>query len=260
VSGPPPRSVLAAFGAQGAAIPLEGGEGHAWRSGDLVLKPWDEVAEWTWLGEHLPRVREDGFRLALPVPAAGTAWVVDDWCAQTWVAGAHPTEPRWLDVLTICDRFQRSLAHLPRPPFVDVRTHPWAIGDRVAWGEAQPNVEHPLLDRLLRLRRPIDLPAQAIHGDMTENVLFADPLAPAVIDPTLYWRPAGLASAIVVGDAVRWSAAEPTTLVAATDHIDGFPQLFVRAVIARLVTTLIFDRRDVTTFETDVRLAEELAG
>jgi uncharacterized protein (TIGR02569 family) len=260
VSGPPAPRVVAAFGAHGVAAPLVGGEGHAWRSGDLVLKPWDEVAEWTWLGEHLPTVREDGFRLALPVPASDGRWVVDGWCAQTWIAGAHPDEPRWGDVLSTCDRVQRAFGHLPRPPFIDERRHHWAVGDRVAWEETGSPVDDRLLDRLLAVRRPVELRSQVIHGDLTENVLFADPLPPGVIDPALYWRPAGYADAIVVGDAVRWAGADPEPLLAATAHIEAFPQLLVRAVISRLVTTLLFDRRDVEYFDVDVRLAEGLAG
>jgi uncharacterized protein (TIGR02569 family) len=260
VSGPPPRPVVEAYGGRGVAAALTGGEGHSWRVGDLVLKPWEDGAEWAWLGEHLPTVREEGFRLALPVPASDGRWVVDGWCAQTWVAGSHPAEPRWTDVLSTCDRVQLAFAHLPRPTFVDTRTHPWSVGDRVAWGEADPPVQHPFLVRLLDMRRAIDLRPQVIHGDLTENVLFADPMPPAVIDPTLYWRPAGYANAIVVGDAVRWAEADPAALVAATAHIQAFPQLLVRAVIARLVTTLVFDRREVAYFEGDVRLAVELAG
>jgi uncharacterized protein (TIGR02569 family) len=260
VSGAPPPSVLATFGVGGSPEPLAGGDGHAWRSGDLVLKPWDDDAEWAWLGEHLPTVREDGFRLALPVPATDGRWIVEEWCAQTWLAGEHPTEPRWIEVLATCDRVGRALAHLPRPDFLDARTHPWAVGDRVAWEEAESPVGHPMLDRLLGVRKTIDLRQQVVHADLTENVLFADPMPPAVIDPTLYWRPAGYANAIVVGDAVRWAKADPTPLLAATADIEGFPQLLVRAVIARLVTTLVFDRRDVAYFDSDVRLAVELAG
>ncbi len=151
------------------------------------------------VGAHLPSVREDGFRLALPVPAPDDRWVIDGWSAQTWVAGGHPSEPRWLEVLDVSARLHAAMRHLPRPPFLDARTHEWAIGDRVAWGEMAPPVRHEFLDRLLETRRPVELLPQVIHGDLTENVLFDDALPPAVIDPAVYWRPAGYASAIVVG-------------------------------------------------------------
>src|SRR5204863_470269 len=118
----------------------------------------------------LPEIEQDGFRLALPIRARDGRWVVDGWCAQTAVAGEHA--PRWMDILEVSDAFHAAAAHLPRPPFVDARTHAWSIGDRVAWGQIDPPSPAPLLTRLLAIRRDVDLPSQMIHGDLTENVLF----------------------------------------------------------------------------------------
>lgn len=70
---------------------------------------------------------------------------------------------------------------------------------------------------------------------------------------SLHWRPAGFATAVVVGDAIRWAEADPEPLVASTRHVEGFAQLYVRAAIFRLVTTLPFGgdvepyRRDLET-------------
>ena len=249
-----PAAVLEAFGVAVPAIRLVGGEGGAWRVGGLVLKPAPSEVEWEWLGTHLPTVRQEGFRLGLPAPALDGRWVIDGWCAQTWVAGAHPTTPVWTDVLRVSALLHDAMRHLPRPVFVEDRTHHWAVADRVAWGEAGAPT-HPVLDRLLARRRPIDLPAQAIHGDLTENVLEADGAAPAVIDPTVYWRPAGYASAIVVGDAVRWFDADPEPLLDAVSAIDAIGQLMIRASIFRLVTTLLFGG-DVEPYERDLALID----
>ena len=239
-------------------MPLEGGEGRSWRAGDIVLKPCDDVVEWAWLGECLPRVHQEGFRLALPVRAVDDRWVVDGWSAQTAVAGVHAE--RWSEVLEVCRRFNASMATFARPAFIDQRTHPWSVGDRVAWEEANRPRDHPLLERLSAIRAPVDLPSQVIHGDLTENVLFADHLPPAVIDVTPYWRPSGYSLAIVTADAIRWFGADPDELLTACADIEAFPQLFVRAVIFRLVTTLVFDVRDVAYFGRVVEVAEMLAG
>ncbi len=118
----------------------------------------------------------------------------------------------------------------------------------------------PWLDRLFALRRPISLPSQLIHGDLTDNVLFDDELAPAIIDPTPYWRPAAFASAIVVHDAVRWWSADPEPLIAATAHLEEFPQLFVRAAIYRMVTSIIVGSDDPEDRREVVDLATWLAG
>jgi len=211
----------------------------------LVFKAAPAVDEWSWLGEYLPTVRDDGFRLALPVPAVDGRWAVDGWCAQTWLAGEHPTEPRWLEVLASCERFHRASAHLPRPSFIEDRTHAWAVGDRVAWEEADLPSPDPWLEQLLALRRPISLTSQLIHGDLTDNVLFDDELAPAIIDPTPYWRP--------------WSA-DPEPLIAATAHLEEFPQLFVRAAIYRMVTSIVTGSGNPETRREIVHLATWLAG
>jgi uncharacterized protein (TIGR02569 family) len=260
VSDRPSRNVLSAFGVSQTPTRLHGGEGRSWRAGGVVLKPCADAAEWTWLGERLPSVVQDGFRLALPVATTDGRWVVDGWCAQPLLEGSHPEDGRWVDVLVVGDRFHRAVAGLERPAFIDQRTDPWSIGDRVAWDEAEPPARHPLLDRLLDVRRPVELPDQVIHGDLTENVLFADPLPPAVIDVTPYWRPRGFAAAVVVGDAICWRDADPGQLAAAASAIAEFPQLLVRAVIYRLVTALVFGRSDFDAYANVIRVAERLAA
>jgi uncharacterized protein (TIGR02569 family) len=165
---------------------------------------------------------------------------------------------RWVDVIEAGERFHEAVADVPRPAFLDARLNPWSIGDRVAWEELAPPNAHPILARLLAMRAPISAPSQVIHGDLTENLLFADGAVPAIIDVTPYYRPRGFAAAVVVGDAVRWRQADPEPLLAAVMHDPWFPQLFVRAVIYRLVTSLAFGRTDVDYFESDVALAERL--
>jgi uncharacterized protein (TIGR02569 family) len=256
---PPAGAVLGAFGVSDTPSPLDGGEGQSWSCGALVLKPCADPVEWAWLGHQLPSVVQDGFRLALPVRASDGRWVVEGWCAQPLLEGSHPGDGRWLDVLAVGERFHRATADLKRPEFIDARTDPSSVGDRVAWDEAESPVAHSFLGRLLDLRRPVHLAAQVIHGDLTENVLFADPLKPAVIDVTPYWRPAGFAAAVVVADAICWWDADPDELVVATSTVAGFPQFLVRAAIYRLVTSLVFGQSDLDAYARVVGLAEQLA-
>ena len=252
----PTPAACAAFGASGDPMPLSGGSGRAWRVGDLVLKPCSDPDEWTWLATVLPTIPQDGFRLALPIAASDGTWVADGWCAQPLVPGAHAE--RWGDVIATGERFHAATAALARPAFLDARTNQWSCGDRVAWQEMTPSVSHPLLDALFELREPIETPAQVVHGDLTENVLFHPDLPPAIIDVTPYFRPRGFASAVVIGDAVRWRDADPEPLLKACMHDTLFAQLFVRAVIYRLVTSLLFGREDVGYFGSDVELATRL--
>jgi uncharacterized protein (TIGR02569 family) len=237
----PPQHVLEAYGAQGEPKHLGGGMGGAWRAGDLVFKPVDHhSAQAAWQADVLSSIRCEGYRVARPRRAADGGWVVDGWVASEWVDGEHE-HGRWADIIAAGERFHAALADAPRPPFIDDRTDPWVIGDRVAWGELPVEdflrVKH--LERLAGARRPVDAPSQLIHGDLGGNVLFAVGFRPAIIDFSPYWRPTAYASAIVVGDALTWEGADES-LLDAVAHVDEFPQFLLRALIYRTVTDRLF--------------------
>jgi uncharacterized protein (TIGR02569 family) len=230
VSAGPPPHVLRAFDADGEPEPLPGGQGGAWRIGSLVLKLQDRSEEeLAWQAEVLGGLRADGVRVAPPLPFA-----VDGWSAAAYVEGRH--EPRrWADIVAAGEDLHAALAGVPWPRLLDRRTDRWAVADRVAFGELDLPVPDRLVERLLAARRPLALPSQLVHGDLTGNVLFADGLPPAVIDLAPYWRPPGFASAVVVADALVWEGAGPDVvdLLAPTGHA---AQLLVRALLFRLVT------------------------
>jgi hypothetical protein len=78
-----------------------------------------------------------------------------------------------------------------------------------------------------------------VHGDLSGNVLFAEELAPAIIDFSPSWRPPAYASAIVVADAIVWEGADEL-LIDTAAHIPHFPQFLVRALIMRAVVDRLF--------------------
>jgi uncharacterized protein (TIGR02569 family) len=148
------------------------------------------------------------------------------------VPGEHA--PRWDDVLAVSRAFHRVLADLTRPSFLDHREDRWAVADRMAFGErplVAPPETAPLAEPLHARLEPIDLPSQVVHGDLSGNVLFADGLAPAVIDLTPYWRPAAFAEAVVVVDAIVWGSGDWSLL----RRVDE--QLVLRALLRRLLET-----------------------
>jgi len=241
VRRPPQAEVLSAFGVVGEPAPVEGGRGSSWRAGDLVLKPADLSApELEWQAEVLASISHDGFRVPLPRRARDGSLVVASWCAHEAFEGRHQ-ERRWAEVVTVGERFHAALSEIPRPGFIARRRDPWAVGDRVAWGEL-PTAEFAHIKHLSRLGaslRPIEAPSQLVHGDLTGNVLFDDHLPPAVIDFSPYWRPAPFASAIVVADALVWEGADETIL-GAVKHVEDFDQYLLRALIYRTATDRLF--------------------
>lgn len=241
----PPHAVLAAFGVVGEPLPLEGGRGSSWLVDDLVLKPLDLSAqELAWQGEVFVSISCDGFRVARPLSARDGSLVVDGWCAWERVEGRHE-ERRWPEIIAVGERFHAALVGMARPAFIARRTDPWAVGDRVAWGELRSEdfaqVKH--LSRLVAALRPLKAPSQLIHGDLTGNVLFADDLPPAVIDFAPYWRPTPFASAIVVADALVWEGAGKSILQT-VEHIEHFDQFLLRALIYRAVTDKLFRQHE----------------
>ena len=241
-SGPPPtRQVRAAFGASGEPQLLPGGMARTFRCGDVVLKPVDEPrALHDWVCEvYDDWPAPDVVRVPRPLRAPDGGWAFAGWAAHHWVPGrtARAAEAPAAFRRT-CDAFHDVVADLPRPAFIDERDDPWAHGDRVAFAEADPDGPSEvlaLLEPLLAARRPVELPSQLVHGDLSGNVLREPGLPDAVIDWPPYFRPRGFALAVVATDAVAWEGARASFLDAWTD-VPQWPQLMLRALICRIAT------------------------
>jgi uncharacterized protein (TIGR02569 family) len=240
--GSPPKDVLTAFGVSGTPIALKGGRGSAWRAGHVVIKPADSSEEiLAWQALVLADVPPDSVRVGHPQRSTGGAYIVGGWSASVFCIGHH--EPRrWFDIIAVGRRLHRALAQVARPDFLVSRADPWAVADRAAWGDTSlaPYRDAPHVARLEGRREPIRAPSQIIHGDLTGNVLFADALAPAVIDLSPYWRPVEFATAIVVADALVWEGASVSELSSAME-VDGFGQLLARALLFRIVADAVAD-------------------
>lgn len=232
----PTDTVLAAFAVGDGPVRLPGGQGRTWRAGQVILKPVELLAETVWRADVLDQLPESTeFRVARPVRATDGTWVADGWEASLLVDGAADVS-RQDEVLRAGIAFHAAVAELPRPAFLDHRTDPWADGDRAAWGQVDGSAAAmELLGPLIDARRPVDLVAQVVHGDLPGNVLFAHGLPPAVIDWSVYWRPTSWASAVAVADALCWYGAKPE-LAARWAHLPEWGQMLVRALVYRIVT------------------------
>lgn len=235
----PGPEVLAAFGLTGGRLePLAGGQGRAWQAGPVILKPVDNQAEAHWVAELAPTLAEVGFRLSQPVPSATGDWTVAGWSAWWWLDGSQDVR-RWPDVLRAGVALHQALAAVAEPAFLAERDDPWSVAERLSWAGELPS--HPALRslaaRLASQLQPTGRASQLIHGDLTGNVLFADPAPPGIIDFTPYWRPASFGLAVVVADAVAWHGAGPG-LLEAYRRIDPveYRSMLARATLFRLLT------------------------
>ena len=234
----PPLDVLCAFGVTEPATRLIGGQGQAFRSGDHILKPATDDERTNWIAEFYAGTTLPGFRLPKPIVASNGKYVFKGWQAWGYLSGAHCKDD-WETVVQCCIAFHREIADVPRPDWMNWigEIDPWIIADRVAWDEIpwEPHLHlAPLLCELQDCLRPLNLPAQLIHGDFGGNLLLDTLSAPAVIDFSPYWRPAGFATGIVVADAIVWEGAAES-LIDEVHGIDHFDQLLARAEVRRLV-------------------------
>lgn len=233
----PSSTVLEAFGVTVAPVLLPGGQGGTFRAGPVVLKPSANEAEVSWGASVFKSIRQDGFRVPMPFRSHHGTWLVEGWEAWEYLEGVEE-KGRWEERIAASRNFHAALSGVPDPGFLRTGQGPWSVADRVAWGEQsiEPHerVAAPL-KQLSQVLRSVDLPAQVIHGDLgAGNILFCDGQAPAIIDFSPYWRPAGFALAVGVVDMMVWEGADESILTHVSKEKD-IDQLLTRALIRRLV-------------------------
>lgn len=244
-----PPQVPRLFGASGEARPLPGGQGKAFRYDNIVIKPCDDPVEWNGLAPLLSRLCPDGYRVARPVQSFDGRWVVDGWIATCKVEGTSGFAGRESESLLACRRIHQDLFNVYKstecPSWLGSMPTIYCKAHQLAWGElllSQAVGDHicKLLDPIVEALRPIDLPNQITHGDPGgDNILFAKKLAPAIIDISPCWRPAGYAVAIMLADGIAWEGSKPSTLELAQDE-PYIGQLMLRAVIFRLTVSVFW--------------------
>ncbi len=242
----PPQPVLDAFGIAGPLKKLEGGKGSAWLADGLVLKPRDLLPqELEWLDTRARELSHGGpLRLSLPVRSTAGNLSEEEWVAYGYLPGEY-TSGRWLEKASVALAFSGLFTGEPRPPFLDERNHAWAEADRFAWEEtsALGGQEIPYVPELVAARRPVDGVPCIIHGDLTGNILEHPGGVPAVIDPTLYYRPVDYAVAIIAVDAVCFEGAS-LSLLESMSPGQAFPQYLLRALLFRIVTDALNHRQE----------------
>ncbi|MBM9465784.1 TIGR02569 family protein [Nakamurella leprariae] len=242
----PPGHVLAAFGSPTDAGAWSDGPGVAgWRCGDLVVVPvrTGSAVQAAWTSGVLDQLDVPGLRLARPVRASDGRWVIAGWRAQRVVTG--DPEPRFDDLIAVSLSLHDALSRLPEPRFLRDRTGAVGLADHLTWDAVEPGgvigAGHGarLFQRLAAARRPLDLPLQVVHVELTGDVLFAGAAPPAVVGLTPLWRPAPWASALVVVDGIAHGGAGLELAERWSGRFPDWPELLRRAMLFRLAQTLL---------------------
>jgi len=242
MSIPPSNRVIEAFGGKPPAIRIRGGQETTWAAANVIIKPLDtslEVIQWQASTFSSLMGRSD-LQLSAPRKTPNGDIVLEGWTAWDRLEGSSEHQGRWDEIIRAGQIFSDIVKDVPRPPFLDARDDPWAIADRIAWGEipADAVLHVRYIEDLLKRRSsrtPTCEASQLIHGDLTGNVLLSETHVPAVIDISPYWRPRSFATAIVVVDALTWEEA-PLEWGRKYLQDDSQKQAFIRALLFRVLS------------------------
>jgi len=257
---PPIPEVINAFGLNGTPKPLPGGRGLCYLVGETVFKPSDNDEEAQWLSELTSKLllrSPTSYRLAKPLAVADqpNTFVFDGWTATSFLPGTVERGGNFEQILQVSRAFHADLVRLvlEKPAAIAGRSNRWCEADQVTWEEKRLedvlNVDqeiltqlNPVLERLMLASKPLpdNIKAQLIHADMAGNVLFEknSRAPPAVIDLTLYWRPARYSEAIIVADGLSWHG-KGTELIQFYGVDELGKQMLVRALYWRCLTWAI---------------------
>jgi uncharacterized protein (TIGR02569 family) len=224
------------FKADTQPVLLQGGRGQTYRVGNIVIKPTInhfETEEMAHILFQLPHSNE--VRFPKPVQSIQGNWVEDGFEAWSWLEGKEE-DGRYADKIKICDAFSKLFVGVNKPKFIDAKTDSWAMADRVGWDEITAEYEpefQKMIDVIRSKLKPVTLEQQIIHGDIVGNIIFNEKEGPAVIDVTLYWRPADYAKALLVLEAICWENADVSTyqLIKDVEHLE---YLMYRAALVKI--------------------------
>ncbi len=210
------KQIASQFGATGRPERLSGGQGQSWKvatnAGAIVIKPAPHPEEIRWFGRVFSDVIfAPGVRVPRVIATKRGRWIVNGHAAWTWLDGL-PAPGGYARKLAAARVFHAGLRSLSRPEYIDRRIDPWAMADRVAWGDAPADYDansmsalSPVLAMIAETPLPSGSKEQLIHGDLSGNYVFSEGRAPGIIDVTPYWRPEGFAEAVIWVDTI-WLA------------------------------------------------------
>ncbi len=212
---PPTLSTAKAFGSTKDPILLKGGQGTSYVSGDIVLKPAENIDEANWMAEvfnNLPETNDA--RFAKPIKATDGTWVHDGYVSWTFLKGEH-VKGHYDKKLPASRAYHNLLKDVVQPDFLKTPRNSWSTGDSVAWHEEDFQYDEEFMELFGQIKphlKPTKATKQLIHGDLSGNFLVAESLPVAIIDFSPAWAPSGFAEGIMLVDAVAWENAKPEDL------------------------------------------------
>jgi len=235
---------------------LHGGQGDAFRSGNLVIKKVFEPEKYRWYAELLSRHPFFDVKYSRPVRSLSGSFIEEGYGATQFLDGEF-IAGRMKEKIQASKTFNRQLKDIPKPKNFNLWISPWTRAQNLAWNNFQLPVEFDTnasrdLGELFRLWKPIDLPVQLIHVDLSGNILF-DGDVPVIIDFTPGFFPKEYAEVLLLSDSIAWFDEPLESLDLLPINKESTFQMLLRAVLFRLSVPLFFDPANYSGFIKEYR-------
>lgn len=223
VAPPPTQATALAFSSDVEPVLIAGGQGTAYRAGNIVLKPAGDAEEESWtaeLFERLPASSE--VRFARPIKSVEGTWIHDHYVAWTFLQGDH-ISGQYDKKLAAGQAFHRLLKGIPKPSFLNVPSNSWSAASEVVLENRGFPYDQEFVDLYNQIRphlRALPPDRQPVHGDLSGNFLLDLSLPPAIIDFSPVWAPNGFAEGIMLADIIAWEHASDDELKAFKNRPD----------------------------------------
>ncbi|RFS14620.1 hypothetical protein [Emticicia sp. C21] len=237
------KEILDLFGISGKTEKLTGGQGQSIRVGDFVLKPIEETAKYSWIGEALASISTYDLAIAKPIKSKNGNFVESGYGVTQYLTGDFFIG-RIEEKIKACQIINQLLKSIKIPEDWVHWSSPWQWANRIAWEEASlpDNADSKsckIIEAIKAEYKPIDLPEQLIHSDLAGNILF-NGNTPVIIDFSPEFRPSAYAEILLITDSIAWHQEKAESLWILQHPKALIMQLAVRAIVFRLAVVIIF--------------------
>jgi len=233
---PPTKSIAQAFNSEMQPTLLLGGQKTTYVSGNIVLKPTNDITYSNWIAETFKVLPESPtLRFARPIKSINGTWVHQGYVAWSFLKGRH-VKGQYDKKIAASLEFHKLLKNISKPDFLGTPTSSWSTADLVAWQKLDFNYDKEFMELYNQIKphlKPLKLPSQLVHGDISGNFLFEPGLPPAIIDFSPAWAPNLFSEGIMLTDAITYEKAEPEELEV-FKTIPNFGQFAWRGVLRRI--------------------------
>ncbi|MEK3886861.1 hypothetical protein [Bacillus sp. FSL K6-3431] len=252
------EDILKSFNVNGEIIPLKGGQNTSVRVNNAVLKPVEGVLHSEQLFTIIDSINPQGYRLSKPIKSNKGTFVTEGWGCATFERGRE-VYGQIKEKLHVARLFHHDLANIKYKYFSQV-DNPWSKAHRIAWQENELSEEiHTEARKIIKnLLEKVQLKEryklQIVHSDLAGNILFDDVLPPLIIDFSPTVAPVEYAEAIIVCDCIAWQGSK----ISEIDLLPDNKEMFIRAVVFRLVVGAIFSGENFNRFIDEYYLFKQI--